>query len=105
MVLALLVTTALVVLLAAAQALVAQGSFRMAELQRRVVELEQEHGRLRLEVAELSSPERVTRAAREAGLVLPGEVEILAVRTGRERKATTPPEATLALPRGFGGSG
>lgn len=104
LVFALLVTTAMVVLVAAAQALVAQGAFRMSELEDKAVRLEQDYGRLRLEMARLSSPERVRRAARKAGLVLPGEVEILAVRMGDEGP-TPPADETLALPEAAGGSG
>lgn len=105
LVFALLVTTAMVVLVAAAQALVAQGAFRMSELEEKAVRLEQEYGRLRLDLARLSSPERVRRAALEAGLVLPGEVEILAIRMEDESGPRPPAEETLALPGAGGGSG
>jgi len=102
---ALLVVAAMVVGLASAQALVAQGSFRQAELARQAQALEEEHGRLRLAAARLSSPERVTRAARKAGLVIPGEVEILAVRGAGSPRPPALPEATFALKDEPGGAG
>jgi cell division protein FtsL len=68
---------ATVVGLVSAQALVAQDSFRVAVLSAQAKQLEARYGRLRLEVAELSSPDRIAAAARKAGLVLPEEVEIL----------------------------
>lgn len=93
---ALVVVTATVLALASAQALVAQGSFRLAELSRQAEELQREQVRLRLKVARLSAPERVLRAARKAGLVLPQRVEIVAVRgpaAGAETPAGGPPWA------------
>ncbi len=72
-----LVVAATVVGLVSAQALVAQESFRITDLTAEAERLEADYGRLRLEVAELSSPDRIVTAARRAGLVLPEEVEIL----------------------------
>jgi cell division protein FtsL len=94
----LIVTTAMVLLLVSVQALVAQSAFRMAELQRQSSVLEEEQARLRLEIAELSSPDRITRAARKAGLVLPDQIEILAVDTGAAERVASPsvPAGTLA---------
>ena len=105
LVFALFVTAAMVVALASAQALVAQGSFRKAELARQAELLEQEHGRLRLAAARLSSPERITRAAHRAGLVLPDEVEILAVDGSSDPRPPALPEATFALKDEPGGAG
>ncbi|HVM11428.1 MAG TPA: hypothetical protein VM638_02990 [Actinomycetota bacterium] len=69
---------ALVILgLVAAQALVTQDSFRLAELARRAEALEADYGRLRLEAARLSSPDRIASAARRAGMVLPEQVELI----------------------------
>ncbi|HUG88288.1 MAG TPA: hypothetical protein VMP42_05935 [Actinomycetota bacterium] len=76
---ALVVVSAMVLLLASAQALVAQSAFHIAELRDRVDRIENDHSRLRLDAARLSSPERIVRTARRAGLVLPDRVEILAV--------------------------
>jgi len=76
---ALVVVSAMVLLLASAQALVAQSAFHIAELRDRVDRIENDHSRLRLDAARLSSPERIMRTARRAGLVLPDRVEILAV--------------------------
>lgn len=97
------VVAAMVLLLASAQALVAQSAFRISELQDRVGRLEEEHGRLRGEAARLAAPERVMRAARKAGLVLPKEVEILAVR-GRGAERIRSHLGTLAGPD-LGGKG
>jgi cell division protein FtsL len=73
----LVMVAATVVGLVSAQAMVAQDSFRIAELSAEAERLEGSYGRLRLEVAELSAPDRIVAAARQAGLVLPEEVEIL----------------------------
>lgn len=101
----LIVATAMVLLLVSAHALVAQGAFRMSELERSARDLEQEHAELRLELAELSSPERIAKAARKAGLVLPERVEILAVGGKRGPQApASGSSGTLAieLPGGEG---
>lgn len=74
---AFLLVAATVVGLVSAQALVAQESFRIADLSAEADRLEASYGSLRLEVAELSSPDRIVEAARKAGLVLPEEVEEL----------------------------
>jgi cell division protein FtsL len=63
--------------LVTAQALVAQDSFRIADLSEEASRLEASYGQLRLEAAELSAPDRIVAAARKAGLVLPEEVEVL----------------------------
>jgi cell division protein FtsL len=73
----LVLVAATLVGLVSAQALVAQDSFRLADLSAEAERLEASYGRLRLEVAELSAPDRIVAAARKAGLVLPEEVEIL----------------------------
>jgi cell division protein FtsL len=73
----LVMVAATVVGLVSAQAMVAQDSFRIADLSAKAERLEGSYGRLRLEVAELSAPDRIVAAARKAGLVLPEEVEIL----------------------------
>lgn len=84
------VVTAMVVGLASAQALVAQQAFRVADLTRSVERLEEGHGRLRLKVAEMTSPRRLVRAARRAGLVLPDpdRVEILQIDPARPGTGT-----------------
>ena len=67
----------LVLLLTSAQALVAQGAFRLSELNQRVERLATQNDMLRLRVARVSSPERIANAARRAGLVVPTQVEVL----------------------------
>jgi cell division protein FtsL len=71
------IVAALVLALTSAQALVAQGAFRMSELQHRVDRLEVEHDLLRLRAARVSSPERIAAAAKRAGLVPRAQVEVL----------------------------
>ena len=66
----------LVVAVAATQAMVSQTSFRVEDLSRRTAELQQEHGRLKLEVAELSAPGRIASEARLLGLKLPDPDEV-----------------------------
>jgi cell division protein FtsL len=61
----------LVVGVASLQAVVSQGSFRMQELARHNLELQQDYGRLKLQVAELSSPGRIASEARRLGFHLP----------------------------------
>ena len=97
------VVTAMVLFLASAQVMVAQSSFQISALQDRVQRLGEEHGRLRVEAARLGAPERIMRAARKAGLVLPREVEILAVR-GRGAERIRSHLGTLAGPD-LGGAG
>ena len=102
---ALLLVAAIVVGLVSAQALVAQESFRMADLSAEADRLEASYGRLRLEVAELSSPDRIVDAARKAGLVLPEEVEELRLPAigGGSSDATDTGESVLALKGVLGG--
>ena len=81
--LSLTVVTVLVMLLASAQAIVAQQAFRVADLTRSIEQLEEGHGQLRLKLAEMSSPQRLVRAARRFGLVLPDRVELLEIDPAR----------------------
>jgi cell division protein FtsL len=77
------VVTVLVMLLASAQAIVAQQAFRVADLTRSIERLEEGHGQLRLKLAEMTSPQRLVRAARRFGLVLPDRVELLEIDPAR----------------------
>jgi cell division protein FtsL len=100
------VITVLVVILASAQAMVAQEAFRVADLTRSVETLEEGHGQLRLRVAELTSPGRLVRAARRHGLVLPDRVEILQIDPARPGGGTGgTDEGTGGVPLPGGGSG
>jgi hypothetical protein len=65
---------------ASVQAVVSQGSFRMQELTRRNVELEEDYGRLKLRVAQLSAPGRIAAEARRLGFHVPDAVRPLPVR-------------------------
>jgi cell division protein FtsL len=53
------------------QALASQGAFRMQELSRRNADLVDVNGRLQLQIAELSAPDRIEREARRLGYVQP----------------------------------
>ena len=79
-----LVVGVLVVGVTSLQAVVSQGSFRMQELTRHNRELQQEYGRLKLKVAQLSSPGRIARKAERMGFHVPdpGEVRALPVKGG-----------------------
>ena len=72
-----LVVATMLVLLAGAQALVAQGAFRLDDLSERADRLEVETDVLRLRVAELSTPDRIAAAGRRAGLVRATDVQVL----------------------------
>jgi hypothetical protein len=67
----------LVLLLTSAQALVAQGAFRLSELQVRIERLGAANDVLRLRAANARSPERIMAAARRAGLVRAPQREVL----------------------------
>lgn len=75
-----LIVGTLVVGVASVQAVVSQGSFRMQELTRRNVELEEDYGRLKLRVAELSAPGRIATEARRLGFHVPADVSALPVK-------------------------
>jgi hypothetical protein len=72
-----LVVATMLILLASAQALVAQGAFRLEDLAGRADRLEVETDVLRLRVAQLSTPDRIAAAGRRAGLMPPTQVEVL----------------------------
>jgi hypothetical protein len=72
-----LVVAAMLIVLASAQAIVAQGAFQLSDLSDRAQHLEAEADRLRLRVARLSTPDRIAAAGRRAGLASPTRVEIL----------------------------
>jgi cell division protein FtsL len=85
---AFLIVGSLVVGIVSFQALVSQTSFRMRELSQHATELQQEHDRLELEIAELSAPGRVQKAARGLGMVAqkPADVRTISVRPEGEGK-------------------
>jgi cell division protein FtsL len=72
-----LVVAAMLIVLASAQAIVAQGAFQLSDLSDRAQQLDAEADRLRLRVARLSTPDRIAAAGRRAGLASPTRVEIL----------------------------
>jgi hypothetical protein len=64
-------------LLAGAQALVSEDSFRLSALSARARQIRVGNDLLRLEVAELSTPDRIAAAGRRAGLIQAARVEVL----------------------------
>jgi cell division protein FtsL len=75
--LAVVLVTALVIGLTSAQALLAEGAFRVSDLSRQAERLDVANDLMRLEVARLSSPDRIAREAAHAGLIRPRRVETL----------------------------
>lgn len=73
------VVGAMVMGLVSMQALVAQRSFDVRDLERRAAELSTDYGQLRRELAELSNPGRIEAAARRAGLVPQEHAQVLEV--------------------------
>ena len=61
------------------QAILAQTSFRMRRLESRSVQLRQDYGHLKLEMARLSAPGRIVHEAKRLGLTLPDRVRTLSV--------------------------
>jgi cell division protein FtsL len=74
---AVVVVAATLFVLAAAQALVSQDTFRLSTLTARAERIRVQNDFLRLEVAELSTLDRIEDAARRAGLVKARRVEVL----------------------------
>lgn len=62
----------------AAHVVLTQRQFRLEELERKATAAEARYEELRLEVAELESPERIVAAAAELGMVPPATVTYLA---------------------------
>lgn len=71
------VVAVILFLLAGAQALVSQDAFRVSALSARAQRIQVENDLLRLEVAELSTPDRIAAAGKRAGLVQAARVEVL----------------------------
>ncbi|MGH2740695.1 MAG: hypothetical protein ACRDH6_09475 [Actinomycetota bacterium] len=103
----LVVVGMMIVALASTQVLVAQTSLRANKLNERAEQLSSASDRLRLRLAELSSPDNIVRAARRAGLVLPREVRLLYVPMPGAERPPSPqaPSGTLAFEEAPGGSG
>ena len=98
------VVSVLVLGLTVAQALVAQGSFRIEELTRTTERLERGFAELRLEAAELAAPERIARWAHDSGLVLrdPDDVRVVVVQPGPARGVDDDPAARPVFATGGG---
>ncbi|HEX2069929.1 MAG TPA: cell division protein FtsL [Actinomycetota bacterium] len=87
---AILVVSALVLGIVTLQAVLSETSFEMRELSRRATQLQSEYSRLKLQVAELSSPERVAREARSLGLTIPTRIRTLSVQLPPESERREP---------------
>jgi cell division protein FtsL len=80
------------------QALVSQTSFRMQELTSESASLRASYGQLKLEVAELSAPERIVAEARRLGLIVPDEVHAIRVKSlPSSRYVTGPPNDGISF--------
>ena len=73
---------ALVLGLTALNAVLAQGSFRIADLSHRVDRLQRDFERKQLEVAQLSAPGRVAQQAARLGMVLPDPQYVRVIHLG-----------------------
>jgi len=76
------VVTAIITAAVSLSAMIVQASFRVEELEARIVELADREEVLTIDVAELSSPSRVARWADDRGMVMPDEVVILTIPRG-----------------------
>ena len=97
-----LVVAGLLVGIVTLQALVAQQSFRMQDLQERTRDLQLQYGELKARAAALSAPARVAAAARRQGMVLPDASQIqplrvpgVATSSGGSTQPDAPPSAAL----------
>ena len=97
---AVVIVSLLVLAIVSLQAVLSETSFKMRELTTRTAELESSYSRLKLTVAELSSPQRVADEARKLGLRLPTNTRTLPVDlpASFERSTPTSFRASLAPP-------
>ena len=104
-----LVVGGLVLGLTAFNAVLAQSSFRIGDLSKKVQDLSQAYERLKLDEARLSSPGRIAKAARKLGMRLPDRVEVIHVRMPRQDPASQTRDGgsarSLALKAVVGGIG
>lgn len=70
--------------------LLTQNQFRLDKLQEQSIERQAEYDRLRLQVAELESPDRIIAAAQALGMVTPPKVTYLAPTVEEGGTDTTP---------------
>jgi cell division protein FtsL len=74
----------------AAHVVLTQRQFRLEKLEQQASAAQQQYERLRLEVAQLESPERVVAAAQQLGMVPPATITYLA----SSRPQSAPPKQT-----------
>lgn len=90
-----LVSSASLFLIVASNVLIAQGQFELAELAgQRDVE-QQRYERLRLEVAERSSPEKVVSAAVALGMMVPDQIDYVSAPAAAPHGETDRTASTL----------
>lgn len=78
--------------LVASHVVLTQGQFRLQQLEKKAAESQARYERLRLQVAELESPERIVAAAQERlGMVPPPGVKYLSPTGVAERPSSSPP--------------
>jgi cell division protein FtsL len=80
-----LVIGSMVLGLTALNAILAEGSFRIADLSRRVDGLQQDYDRKQLGIARLSAPGRIEREAARLGMALPDPSHVKVIHLGRGR--------------------
>jgi len=79
--------------------MVVNTTYRMTEMQDRVLEMGEQHEALEVEVARLSSPSRIAEWADIVGMVAPGPGESVILRVPGERR-----EGSTAVAPDDGGS-
>lgn len=80
--------------LVASHVVLTQGQFRLQQLEKKAAESQARYERLRLQVAELESPERIVAAAQERlGMVPPPGVKYLSPTGVAERPSSSAPAA------------
>jgi hypothetical protein len=93
--------------LAALNAVLAQGAFRVGELTKEQATLTEQNGEMRREIDDMSSPARLTSEASKAGLIFPDTQGIQVVHVGAVTGSTSSghkkdskSSATNAIPAG-----
>lgn len=88
--LGLLASCAVILSVVAFHVWLAQGQFRLDALDSQAKELEREYENARVDVARLSSPERVTKQAEEMGMIQPEVVTQIVVESAEARYPQDP---------------
>jgi cell division protein FtsL len=86
-------------------ALVAQSAFRLQQLTNEQAQLAQSNGQLRLQVADLSAPQRVSTWAIQHGLTLPTSHQIIHLPPQPNAASSPAPRSTITQTIAAGGTG